>query len=93
MSKLNLPLVKNLSVKNASFVKTNESVAVYHYGTMIAVKTMADGKLYLYKDKLTASDARAVRELWDLERVKGEYKYYNNVSGKMEVAEPISKLG
>ena len=92
MSKINVPVAENLSVKNAYYTKNSDMVIIYHYNTPILVETKKDKKIYLYKDKLTASDARAVRELYDIKRVSGGYTYYNPMSCETETAGLISEL-
>lgn len=92
-NKVKIPNAENLQVKNAFYVHTDEALIIYHYGTAIAVETKADRKLYLYANKLTQSDARAVREVYSsLERVNSGYEYYNLITKKMEKAGLISEL-
>lgn len=92
-NKVKIPHAENLQVKNAYYIHADEALIIYHYNTAVAVETKADRKLYLYANKLTQSDARAVREVYgSLKRVSGGYEYFNIISKKMEKAGLISEL-
>lgn len=94
-NKVKIPIAESLNVKNAFYISTENEVIIYHYNEAIAVMTRADRKLYLYANKLTQSDTRAIKEIFPTLARVGKfncYEYFNSISGKNEVARLISEL-